>query len=30
MIDLEENKKHIQVLKEKIKNLGDSLWHRNA
>ena len=27
MIDLEENSKLIETIKEKVKDLGESLWH---
>jgi hypothetical protein len=30
MIELEENSKHLLNMKEKIKSLGDSLWHYKA
>ena len=28
MIELQENSRILQVLKEKIHELGESLWHR--
>ena len=28
MIELEENNKKLQMLNQKIQELGDSLWHR--
>lgn len=28
MLDLEENSKLLETIKEKIKDLGESLWHR--
>ena len=27
MLELEENQKKLQQLKQKLINLGDSLWH---
>lgn len=27
MLELEENKRDLIALKEKIKSVGDSLWH---
>lgn len=27
MLDLEENSKLLETIKEKIKDLGESLWH---
>ena len=28
MLEFEENKKHLQDLQSKLKELGESLWHR--
>ena len=28
MLELEENSKLLQTLEQKLKDLGDSLWHR--
>ena len=28
MLELEENMKLLEELKQKLKNLGESLWHR--
>lgn len=27
MLELEENKRDLMALKEKVKSVGDSLWH---
>ena len=30
MLELEENLKELQNLEEKLKELGESLWHREV
>ena len=30
MLEFEENVKKLQSLKQKVKELGESLWHRNV
>ena len=30
MLELEENSRKLEMLKEKIKSLGESLWHNFA